>query len=94
MFSKSKTLNQVGAELLAAGKTADDLELVHLKDVDPYMLPPKMRAKLKSTLNPHPVFVKESSKYGAKKQEEIEKQEKYLPKTQKFTRVRIELQIH
>lgn len=83
---RSKTLLQVGKSMIAAGRTASDLELKDLVDMDPHMLPPKMRALVRQMLKPNPIYAKESQKLGAYPPSELEKPDKYLPKTQEFTK--------
>lgn len=124
---KSKTLNQVGAELVASGRSACDLTLEDIMDMDPFMLPPKMRgrctalascvewrcvahhgrfartnrycyvcptAQVAAMKKPNPIYQKESQKCGAKAPTELEKNQKYLPKTQTFTKVIMRMCVH
>merc|ERR1712226_431921 len=83
--STSKTLMQVGAEMLAEGRTASDLEMTDLCEMDPMMLPPRLRAKVREMKKPNPIYCKESQKVGALTPSELERADKYFPKTQEFT---------
>ena len=109
--------------MIDSGRTASDLLLEDLLDMDPAMLPPRMRgqqclclfspqiysspfvrhstvlignlhasvlvfaAKVKEIKKPNPIYRKESSKLGAYPPSDLEKPDKFLPKTQQFTKV-------
>ena len=51
-------------------------------------------AKVMAMKKPNPIYAKESQKVGAYPPSELEKPDKYLPKTQEFTKVCSLVQIY
>ena len=82
----SKTLLQVGKQMIANGRTSSDLEMNDLLEMNPFDLPPMMRAKVMAMRKKNPIYQKESQKLGAYPPSELEKPDKFLPKTQQFTK--------
>mmetsp|Transcript_54425 Transcript_54425/g.80790 ORF Transcript_54425/g.80790 Transcript_54425/m.80790 type:complete len:149 (+) Transcript_54425:108-554(+) len=80
---KSLTLQAMGAKMLAEGRSHADLTLEDLKQLDPMSLPPKLRVKVQPS---HPLYVRESSSYGAKAPNDLEKSTGQFATSQSFTK--------
>ena len=61
---------QVGAKMIAEGRSHADLTMEDLKLLDPMTLPPKLRVKVQPH---HPLYARESASYGKKQPNALEK---------------------